>query len=555
MNSEPHASVIPHLTAHEEELRRWFINMVMCSKKTTTYKFALARFLLEYSKEIPADQIQGMICDQRAAIVKYKTLAKKFFEFYLPHVNKYHLQQDHHKKIAKEALMIRHIKDMLASKSGMTNTMNCIERDIFGSIKKEKDVIRAFQNIQYGAHTHLDKMFYDYDHARIIIKPEAIKFFNENSEKLYPIVMLCWARYLQKANPHSDVMQFLADNQIPHRNGIEKELIRCIEKLVSDDLEECKTMKEYCKKTVHVKESLFLVSKEQKPISNMFGKTVKKPINPNIIRDLGIPSSVRKRVHVSVFGVNRKYSDMWNSVKTGDMIIFFDKTEFFAYAKVIAKQQNKSVSKKLWNFPKENYLIFLSKLDPISMNLADTMDFFIDINNVQNHKKAFQKAELQREDSMRKKFESVHNAIRSYNEKSIPVDAIVTTESRIVEIRHGQGKFRKNVLENFRSKCALCDITDRDLLEAAHIIPFKDDEYRGRTSNGICLCAIHHTMFDRKYFAIDKNYNVFVSRKDMSPASKIHLDIHSIKKPRFELDPQLLDKNLASFEIAEPICT
>lgn len=63
-------------------------------------------------------------------------------------------------------------------------------------------------------------------------------------------------------------------------------------------------------------------------------------------------------------------------------------------------------------------------------------------------------------------------------------------------------RFRNNVLQAYRKKCAICRCAEEKILEAAHIIAVSvggsDD-----INNGICLCANHHKMLDNDLIAID----------------------------------------------------
>ena len=74
-----------------------------------------------------------------------------------------------------------------------------------------------------------------------------------------------------------------------------------------------------------------------------------------------------------------------------------------------------------------------------------------------------------------------------------------------VETRHQPTAFRRGVLERYGSKgivkCAFCDITNLNLIEAAHIIPYSNNPIYGldvinNPKNGLCLCANHHKIFD-----------------------------------------------------------
>lgn len=74
--------------------------------------------------------------------------------------------------------------------------------------------------------------------------------------------------------------------------------------------------------------------------------------------------------------------------------------------------------------------------------------------------------------------------------------------TRTVQARLHQQSFRERVLAAYRNQCALCRLRYRELLDASHIIP--DGHPRGvpEIRNGLALCKIHHTAFDRNFIGI-----------------------------------------------------
>lgn len=68
--------------------------------------------------------------------------------------------------------------------------------------------------------------------------------------------------------------------------------------------------------------------------------------------------------------------------------------------------------------------------------------------------------------------------------------------------------FRERVIARWQGKCIVCGITEKHLLEAAHIESVQaggSDEL----SNGYCLCANHHRMYDAAILDIDIDAGVF----------------------------------------------
>ena len=97
--------------------------------------------------------------------------------------------------------------------------------------------------------------------------------------------------------------------------------------------------------------------------------------------------------------------------------------------------------------------------------------------------------------------------------QDLPEDIVVTLEKGTALIRKGQTEFRRIILDNYHHRCAICDIREDDLLEASHIIEVKNKDTAGLLKNGICLCVLHHKMFDKGYLYFDDDYILQVSEK------------------------------------------
>nr|WP_242467563.1 HNH endonuclease [Thiocapsa imhoffii] len=65
------------------------------------------------------------------------------------------------------------------------------------------------------------------------------------------------------------------------------------------------------------------------------------------------------------------------------------------------------------------------------------------------------------------------------------------------KVRLQQGEFRELVLEANDRQCAIAGLPIARLLEAAYIIPDRDDRGRPEVSNGLCLSTLHHSAYDR----------------------------------------------------------
>ncbi len=86
------------------------------------------------------------------------------------------------------------------------------------------------------------------------------------------------------------------------------------------------------------------------------------------------------------------------------------------------------------------------------------------------------------------------------------------TKERIVKTRVNQSLFRKIVLSNYNTKCAISEIDIPALLVASHIKPWSEDEAnRLNPSNGICLNNLYDKAFDRGLIGINSDYSILFS--------------------------------------------
>jgi len=69
--------------------------------------------------------------------------------------------------------------------------------------------------------------------------------------------------------------------------------------------------------------------------------------------------------------------------------------------------------------------------------------------------------------------------------------------SVVVQKRLHQLRFRQRVLRAYQSQCAMCRLRHEELLEAAHIIPDREELGEPSVDNGLALCNLHHKAFDR----------------------------------------------------------
>lgn len=104
---------------------------------------------------------------------------------------------------------------------------------------------------------------------------------------------------------------------------------------------------------------------------------------------------------------------------------------------------------------------------------------------------------------------------------------ITTTEKQqIIRARVGQGLFRENV-EKLESRCRITGITDKRLLIASHIKPWKDSTNIERLDghNGLLLSPHIDKLFDKGWISFTDTGSILVSSQKILPVLKMwHID-------------------------------
>lgn len=96
--------------------------------------------------------------------------------------------------------------------------------------------------------------------------------------------------------------------------------------------------------------------------------------------------------------------------------------------------------------------------------------------------------------------------------------------------RKGQDYFRRMILANYGSRCALTGIDIPQLLIASHIIPWEDKKHkqeRLNPCNGICLSALYDKAFDKGLITFSPDdYTVCLSSALRENETKEYYDQH-----------------------------
>jgi len=95
-------------------------------------------------------------------------------------------------------------------------------------------------------------------------------------------------------------------------------------------------------------------------------------------------------------------------------------------------------------------------------------------------------------------------------------------ELRAIYVRRGQRAFRRKLLKAYGKACAVTGCKIAELLEAAHISPYRGD-HTNKVSNGLLLRADIHTLFDLGLLWINGEFKVQVAKSARrSPYDGLH---------------------------------
>jgi predicted restriction endonuclease len=113
-----------------------------------------------------------------------------------------------------------------------------------------------------------------------------------------------------------------------------------------------------------------------------------------------------------------------------------------------------------------------------------------------------------------------------------PEDARERTDRSIV-VRRGQQKFRDVLLEAYERRCAIAGFDAEEALEAAHIRPYKGQEWN-HVRNGLLLRSDIHTLFDRHLIAVDTSEMTVLIADSLSSTMYGNLEGRPLRAPEDE---------------------
>ena len=80
----------------------------------------------------------------------------------------------------------------------------------------------------------------------------------------------------------------------------------------------------------------------------------------------------------------------------------------------------------------------------------------------------------------------------------------------VAKARLHQAHFRKDTLAAYAERCCICELRERPLLDAAHIVPDRLPDGVAWVRNGLAMCPTHHRAYDQNLLLVTETYKVEV---------------------------------------------
>ena len=203
--AEKHGPPEPDAGSAAPDLNRAFLAILDHGSKDNTYKFALARALLDHCRD-HAD------ASDNPRVVPYAYFADKFMRYYFHQEYKFRIRQNFHPEKPPRAISILHTVfgntapgdiDLL-EKDTVEKARRRFLTQVFGHARRKTSlVIPRFQKVRGHPSGGPGGVFYEYDDdaQALTIRPEAFDFLRRNHAVLSKAVLAEWAKFLERINP------------------------------------------------------------------------------------------------------------------------------------------------------------------------------------------------------------------------------------------------------------------------------------------------------------------------------------------------------------------
>jgi len=213
----------------EQELLREFIGIITRGSKSNTYKFALARAILDFCKNNDGF-IRECILSGRQIQIDYAYLAEYFIKCYW-YQEKFRIRQNFDP--AKLPNIIQILREEFFSRQSQPanydevptelkqHAREKVLRQVFGKEKNStSQVVPRFQNIRHGNKSVKKEIFYinDEKNHRILFRPTAMEFFARYRVILDKFVVLEWAKFLENIRSTPGIVSKIEEPRFDRRS-------------------------------------------------------------------------------------------------------------------------------------------------------------------------------------------------------------------------------------------------------------------------------------------------------------------------------------------------
>lgn len=201
------AAPAPAPAVQSSDMGAAFMSILRRGAKANTYKFALARAILDHCRENGRADPRSV----EALEIPYEYLAGKFLRYYWHQECKFRIKQNF--KEDEEPQVVSAIRGVFGGgspgdfskldRADVQRAKSLILRKVFGhDAKKTSIVVPRFQKVGRGGGTVRSGIFYECsDREQVIrLRPEAFSFFRKNDGILSGAVLAEWAKFLEKIN-------------------------------------------------------------------------------------------------------------------------------------------------------------------------------------------------------------------------------------------------------------------------------------------------------------------------------------------------------------------
>lgn len=311
-------------------------------------------------------------------------------------------------------------------------------------------------------------------------------------------------------------------------------------------------------------ENLVIVSIQTQSDLSDYEKTVFNQIEKIELKKLALPAIISNQEKISIWGIKDSKGNRqeYDKINRNDIILIKYDKKYVATGTIIHKLFDENVySKILREKSTKKLLLFFKNYQPIDISYGATIPIFLDPVDRGFFRFPIIKLEESKITSIIKKFGSLENAINllDRNKKTVDFsskeeflsDVTFSTNQGISSKRVGQKEFSGRVRKNYSNKCAICKISQKELLQAAHIIPVASNKkIAGEIKNGICMCIMCHKLFDEGLISIDKNLRImFTKLKPIDNLLKNRiLENTAIAKSKISPSPEYLEFHRIKYE-------